>query len=32
MAAAIVTVLPALALFAICQRSFIAGIATSGLK
>lgn len=32
MAAAAVTVLPAIILFALCQRSFISGIATSGLK
>jgi len=32
MAGAVVTVIPAIAIFAICQRSFISGIATSGLK
>ncbi len=32
MAAAVVTVLPAIVLFAICQRSFVAGIANTGLK
>lgn len=32
MAAAVVAVLPAIALFALCQRSFISGIATTGLK
>ena len=32
MAAAVVTVLPAVALFALCQKSFVAGIANSGLK
>ncbi|AIE87931.1 carbohydrate ABC transporter permease [Fimbriimonas ginsengisoli] len=32
MAAAVVTVLPAVALFALCQRSFVSGIATTGLK
>ena len=32
MAAAVVTVIPAIVLFAICQKSFVAGIANSGLK
>jgi ABC-type glycerol-3-phosphate transport system permease component len=32
MAAAVVTVLPAVALFALCQRSFVSGIASTGLK
>lgn len=32
MAAAVVTVLPAVILFALCQRSFVSGIATSGMK
>lgn len=32
MAAAVVTVLPAVLLFALCQRSFVSGIANTGLK
>ncbi len=32
MAASVVTVLPAVLLFAFCQRSFVAGIATTGMK
>jgi len=32
MAAAVVTVIPAVVLFAACQRSFVAGIANTGLK
>jgi len=32
MAAAVVTVLPAVILFALCQRSFVSGIANTGLK
>ena len=32
MAAAVVTTLPAVVLFALCQKSFVAGIANTGLK
>jgi ABC-type glycerol-3-phosphate transport system permease component len=32
MAAAVITVIPAIVLFAFCQKSFVAGIANSGLK
>ncbi|RYG23375.1 carbohydrate ABC transporter permease [bacterium] len=32
MAAAVVTVIPAVVLFAICQKSFVSGIANTGLK
>jgi len=32
MAAAVVTVLPAVILFAVCQKSFVSGIANTGLK
>ena len=32
MAASVVTVLPAIVLFAVCQKSFVSGIANTGLK
>lgn len=32
MAATVVTVLPAVILFAVCQRAFVAGISTTGMK